>query len=77
MTAVGITYTVTYMNTAANTATTASLLTFEDASNPPQTFGVLAVTEDCWGREFVLLNTDTNEVTTSDLRQAGWKLVAA
>lgn len=49
------------------------IVTYEDQANPRQAFLVLGTVTTKYGpTEYALLNLDTDENITSDLRQHGW-----
>jgi hypothetical protein len=48
------------------------VLTYEDVANPRSTFIVQAIVENRWGREYRLLNLDTDETSYCACRGFGW-----
>ena len=48
------------------------IVTYEDQMNPRAAYVVTKIIDSQWGRQFGLLNIETDEYVTSDLRQQGW-----
>jgi hypothetical protein len=49
------------------------IVTYEDRSNPRTAYVVTRIIDSQWGRQYGLLNIETDEYVVSDLRQQGWK----
>ena len=65
-------------NNVSNTASVGTIVEYEDRANAPRRFVVVGLPGE-WG-QFVLRNMDADSgyaYDTSDLRQAGWKMVSA
>lgn len=59
------------------TAAVLDIVTWESPTSGRQVYLVTRIITSQWGVEYGLLNMDTDEYTTSDLRQAGWSTVAS
>jgi hypothetical protein len=52
-----------------------SVVRYSDMANPGITYVVIGINDNPWST-YVLRNTETFEVTTTDGRQRGWKVMA-
>jgi ABC-type molybdate transport system substrate-binding protein len=73
-------HTMSNANNASNTASIGSIVEYEDQANAPRRYVVVALpgADDFGQFTMRVLDADIGYAyTTSDLRQAGWKLVSA
>lgn len=62
-------------NTAATTPKITDIYRWESPMSGRQVYVVTKVISDKWGTQYGLINLDTDEYVTSDLRQQGWTKV--
>ncbi len=51
------------------------IITYEDRANARRTFLVTKIIVSSYGIQYGLIDMDTDEYSTSDLRQSGWTFV--